>query len=359
MNEFARGDIEFWNNKVYLNNTELLGVQNINYSIDSTLNNYKYLGMSSSPMIINNSIIGSLNINKQIWDKDYLWSFTGISGINFSLLIDKNDLTQYVGFNSGYLTNYSLNFEIGKLPEVSAQISTFGYNGNLQVSGFSDLIENINKIRITPNNYIFAGQSQIISGGYTFNYISGENPNNYFNIGDLALISGTLGSNLFSSGLVTGISNNSIILNETGKANSSGVVFKLKQFNQASSNSIELILDEYINNRVKSASFNAVIDRIPIYYLGNEYPSEIVTNYPIKINCEFEIDVDTFTLQNYTLFPTGILKQQNITFNLKNYSGNKTIMSYQFNNMFLISESYSVQTEGVTKVNLLYSNDLI
>lgn len=359
MNEFAKGDIEFWNNKVFINNTELLGTQNINYSIDSTLNNYRYLGMTNSPMIFTNAIIGSLNISKQIWDKDYLWSFTGTSGFNFSLIIDKNDLTQYIGFNSGYLTNYSLNFEIGKIPEVSAQISAFGYNGNLQVNDFSDLADNINKIRLTSDKYIFAGYAQIISGSRNFTYISGENPNTYFNTGDFALISGIHGSNLFSSGSITGITANTIISTNTGNANSSGIVFKLKQFNQSSSNSLELILDEYMSNRVKSASFNATIDRIPIYYLGNKYPANVLTNYPIKLTCDFEIDVDTFTLQNYPLIPTGNIKQQNIIFNIKNYSGNKNIMSYQFNNMYLISESYSVQTEGITKVNLSYSNDLI
>lgn len=359
MHEFARGDIEFWNNKVYINNTELLGVQNINYSIDSALNNFKYLGMTTSPMIFTNAIVGSLSINKQLWDKDYLWSFTGSSPMNFSLLIDKYDVSQYIGFNSGYLTNYSINFEIGKIPEISAQISTYALNGNLQVSGHLDLFDNLSKIRLTPNNYINAGYSQIISGSSNFTYISGENPNNYLNTGDFIIISGTNGSLLASSGNITGISSNTVIINNTGLQNSSGIVFKLKQFNQVSSNSLELILNEYVSNRVKSASFSADIERIPIYYLGNKYPSEIITNYPIKINCQFELDVDTFTLQNYSLFPTGSLKQQNITFNIKNYSGNKNIMSYVFNNMVLTSESYSIQTEGVTRVNLTYTNDLI
>lgn len=359
MNEFARGDIEFWNNKVFINNTELLGVKNLTYSVDSTLNNFNYLGMNSSPMIFTNSIIGNLNINKELWDKDYLWSFTGSSGLNFSLLIDKNDLTQYVGFISGYLTNYSLNFEVGRIPQVSANISAFGPNGDLNVSGFAGLLDNINKIRTTNDKFVFAGYSQIINQGFNFNYLSGENPRNYFNTGDFAMISGTLGSNLTCSGLVTGITNTFIVLNQTGFANASGNVYKWKQFNQVSSNSLELSLDEFNTNRVKSASFSAEIQRLPIYYLNQKYPTDVLTpNFP-KITCQFEFDVDTLTLQNYDLFPTGVLKQQNISFDVKTYTGNKSVMRYEFPNMILVSESYSVETEGITKANLVYSNYLI
>lgn len=358
MNELSRGSLEYFNEKLFINNTEILGVQSIDYSYPEVVNNYKYLGMTNSVQLFNNNPIANLSISKILYDKDHIWNFTGSSGFNCLILQNNKSSSQNISFNSGYLASYSLNCVFGRLPEIQAEIVGFGYNGNLEINNYQDLRSNFNNISLTPNNYFNAGFVTTVNNNYIFSFISGESPNSYINTGDFLIISGIAGSSSFISGAATGITTNSVILDTVSSFNATGIVFKQKRFNQMSSNSINLNIDEFSTNRVNRASFTANFERLPVYYIGNKYPSEVKTNYPYNVTCEFELEIDSYTLRDLTLFPTGNLKQQNIRFQFMNYSGNREMMNYQFNNMTLISESFSIQSEDVVKVNLIYRNDI-
>lgn len=365
MNEFAKGDIEFWNNKVFLGVMELDNVQSLSYTVDPGLNNFNYLGSTTSPMLISSPSVGTLNITKQLNGKDLLFNLTGSQATNFSLLIDKNDLTQYVGFVSGYLTNYSLDCKPNKIPEISAQIQTYYANGNLNVYDNPILLDEITKIRLIPDNYTLIGYGDLASGSNLHFFRSGTfgNVNTSYNSGDLTFIKEypQIGGvdRIFTGGEVRQILSNTQFRSTIANAypTITGMFLRQKKFIQSSSNTLVLSIDESNYNRIQSINLSIDVERIPIYYLGNNYPSRVITNYPNKITCQFEIEVDTFQMQNYSLFPTGTLKEQNITISMKDYvSGKQSYMTYSLGNMFLTSESYSTEVGGVTRANLVYNN---
>jgi hypothetical protein len=46
-------------------------------------------------------------------------------------------------------------------------------------------------------------------------------------------------------------------------------------------------------------------ERIPQYNIGEYYPTEVLINYPIKIDFAFELDVENYMMSNMRSFLTN------------------------------------------------------
>jgi len=104
------------------------------------------------------------------------------------------------------------------------------------------------------------------------------------------------------------------------------------------SDSIVLTLDEYTTNRVQNFSFQWAWNHIPVYNIGSKYPTQIKTISPIEtnINFTFECNVNQSGIP-FRTFPS-VKKEQNISFQLKDYETRASVSAFSFQNMTLTNE---------------------
>lgn len=119
-------------------------------------------------------------------------------------------------------------------------------------------------------------------------------------------------------------------------------------------NTINLTLDEYNTERVQDVSVQFNCNRIPVYAVGKRCPVRVDLSQPIEtiFNCSFQAS-KIFSGIELKKFP-NTKKEQNISLEIKDYSGVQTISNYILNNMTLISENESVGIDGNLVINRSY-----
>lgn len=104
--------------------------------------------------------------------------------------------------------------------------------------------------------------------------------------------------------------------------------------------SIELDLDDFNTNRILSYSLNINCPRNPIYFLGSRFPNAVETNWPLEVNVIFQFDIDDYTPKTLRDFPCNP-KVKNLSLSLNTFDTHETVQSFNFNDLFLVSESYN------------------
>jgi len=161
----SRQSVANYEQKFFLNNQGISGIQNVsmNYSANEVPINILGVGFASS--IYNGPPQGQISLDRDILYQDPVLNYTGEIPVSGTLVYD-NDL-KVIGFNSGYLTNYSVDCRINQSPTVSCNFVSFGEfgsgirNGSLDYSG-----------TISPINYLTAANQ-----GSIFAEISGSGTN--------------------------------------------------------------------------------------------------------------------------------------------------------------------------------------
>lgn len=118
----------------------------------------------------------------------------------------------------------------------------------------------------------------------------------------------------------------------------------------ADSNYINLTTNEGIINRVLDFDFSVQLNRLPIFNIGSRIPKRIETIFPINIECNLTFEAsDNFIDNVLNDFPLNKIVQ---SFELDIYSNrtNNLLSSYFFNNMTMISNDRSINSDG----NLTY-----
>lgn len=110
----------------YLSGIQLSGVTSLDgsYSIDE--NPINIIGKGYTYPVRQGPMVGNFNIQKYYIGKEPLLSYTGESPISGSINFDEKSF----GFESGYLTEYSVSAGIGRIPESSASIVVYGDIGS-------------------------------------------------------------------------------------------------------------------------------------------------------------------------------------------------------------------------------------
>ena len=158
-------------------------------------------------------------------------------------------------------------------------------------------------------------------------------------------------------GEVPQTSTNSIIFGDFG----TGVLFSeyaqapglIPSLNIASYNSMEVNLDEFTTNRMRSFSVDIATPRVPIYTLNADKPAKVIAGTPIEINVNFSLDVDDYKIKNMRFVPDETVFR-NATITLKKNNSDTTLLSYSFDNMLLTSESFqgAANSNAVANFNL-------
>lgn len=128
------------------------------YNIDESQINI--IGQGYQYPIRQGPLVGNFNINKYYIGKDVLLNYTGKD--SFSASINYGDAS--FGFESGYLSEYSVSAGIGQIPQASASIITYGDFG----SGVTSEGVQPNPLIQIPNQ----GSITLNTDGYENNRIS-------------------------------------------------------------------------------------------------------------------------------------------------------------------------------------------
>jgi hypothetical protein len=106
----------------YLNNTLLSGVTNIDGSYSVSQEPINIIGKGYVYPVRQGPMVGNFSIQKYYVGKDPLLNYIGEVPIKASI----NYGEQSIGFNNGFLTEYSFSAGIGQIPQAQASINVYG-----------------------------------------------------------------------------------------------------------------------------------------------------------------------------------------------------------------------------------------
>lgn len=120
----------------------------------------------------------------------------------------------------------------------------------------------------------------------------------------------------------------------------------------------DITFNEVLTNRLLSFDMTISTNRIPQYNIGEYYPTEVLTNYPIKIDFAFELDIDNYIMSNMRSF---LLNNEirSMQINFKNYSTLTNVLSFNFNNIIKNNESLNLNVSDNGKVSISFSTYIL
>lgn len=139
---------------VFLNQTQLPGVQNVSIQYNNAANPVKYLGLACIPIQPQGEQGGSVSIQTWVIDSDPFIQYTGNFGVNGYVLRSRGNLQNNCSFTSGYLNTYSSRCGIGQIPQIDANFGVMGNIGNLNAGESAAVSGNLTYIQsnvFSPN----------------------------------------------------------------------------------------------------------------------------------------------------------------------------------------------------------------
>ena len=109
--------------------------------------------------------------------------------------------------------------------------------------------------------------------------------------------------------------------------------------NIPSYSSMEINLDTFKTNRVNNFSVSITTPRIPLYALGSATPTGVIAGNPVRVDVNFSIEPDDYEIKNMRFVPEQTVFQDT-TITLKKNNTNIELLTYSFNDMLLVSESF-------------------
>lgn len=119
-----------------------------------------------------------------------------------------------------------------------------------------------------------------------------------------------------------------------------------------------ITFNEAQTNRLSSFDMTITCSRIPQYNIGEYYPTEVLINYPLKIDFNFDLDIENYTVPNIRSFLTN-REIRSILLDFKKYSDDTTIFSFNFNNLILNEPSVSLDVNNLGRASVSFSTYLL
>lgn len=135
--------------RLFINTTEIPGIQSLttDYTNNATL--IKYLGMPRSSFEPNGPYVANFSVNSFLISNNQFIQYTGSQGFNGYILknVNSNSTTNLVSFTSGYLVSYSTQCGIGEIPQISMTATILNNWGDLTSSESDDVLSHLNTIK--------------------------------------------------------------------------------------------------------------------------------------------------------------------------------------------------------------------
>tara|TARA_Y100000004_G_C8949126_1_gene427667 strand:- start:1203 stop:1997 length:795 start_codon:yes stop_codon:yes gene_type:complete len=107
----------------YLSTRELSGIESLNIAYQNSQNTSKLVGYKKGATTIQGATSQSLTLARNLIYNDPLLEYTGENKIVSGSFNYENNASY--GFNSGYLTEYSVNCAVGSIPKVNTTIAVY------------------------------------------------------------------------------------------------------------------------------------------------------------------------------------------------------------------------------------------
>jgi hypothetical protein len=142
-----------YENKVFISGQELLGVENVSISYSNSPSVGRFLGISAGQTLIGGDAQKQVSFSRYLIYDDPILSLTGSLPTSGSI----NYNGQAYGFNSGFLTEYSVNCAVGTVPSTNANLAVYGemrsgINHSGSVAAPTIYIPNQGSITLTCDN---------------------------------------------------------------------------------------------------------------------------------------------------------------------------------------------------------------
>ena len=350
----------------YINGTKLSGVQGVRgqYSIPTVQNNF--LGYNGPVDIIQNAPgRATFSVKKTMFTSDEeITDLIGEVSFNGGLKYNGKKL----GFKSGCLTSYGVNFSVDRPVESSFSVNVYGDMGSktvpytgTEVTG--DLFKNFYsldsfilgldpKLKLKPGDFI-----RLENSNFDYSNCGGRAEINWNNkdyqvadvFSDKYGLANTIvfnhGKNVLDScgGLYVG----------------GGVVSKVTSGSNEfipTTSGISVECDGRTTNRVTNVSYNVQVTKSPIYKIGSYEPCQITSMKPIKTSLAFQLDVDDYeTKEVYDSIKTGI-HEKTLHIKARDKCDPSRFVKYTISGAHLISEEIFASNDNETTVNLKYES---
>ena len=119
--------------------------------------------------------------------------------------------------------------------------------------------------------------------------------------------------------------------------------------NITSYGAMEINLDTFTTNRVKSFDVNIATPRLPLYAIGNDEPTGVIAGSPVEVNVNFEIAPDDYEIENMRLISSETTFK-NTVITLKKNDSHDILIRYSFDDMLLTSESFNINKTPLLKL---------
>ena len=166
------------NKRIFLNEEEILGAQNVQISSKIPFSPTPHLGMLGSSSILRGQPVGNVSIQSLLVNKDYFINYTGDQSCTGFLLDSKMDFfdEHHISFNPCYMTSYSCRYNDGSIPETSAEFEVFGSFGSFNWDDYA-LFRNSPNIYNSDPSYTLKipnrGSINLTLDTYTTNRVQG------------------------------------------------------------------------------------------------------------------------------------------------------------------------------------------
>lgn len=325
---------------LFLDGVRVNGLEDITVTTSPISETVDYIGNEGSQNIRSAYENTKLSISKKYYGPDgFINRFSG-SLINGYITIN-NQTGNNIAFTSGCLTNYSILFGINQQPSISCDFEFYNQCGQLNITGRPFVVNNSGFFYLNsaaPEDYYYSTMAVIQTGNKRI-YRYNDNPLNYFRTGDDIYFSGEYVSNI-------------ALISNTASTGHTGYIYRKERLPIVSSKGIKLDIDDARNNNLIQASINYSFPKLPIYNIGNKYPSKIFHLTPSEVICTLDFEPDNYELFNQNNWPNSA-KRNNLNFRLFDKSGN-FVDAVNLGTMELISEKSSVNMDGTLRISAEY-----
>ena len=162
----------------YLGGTGVSGIRNLSAGYSVGQKQIKALGAGFTQEVISEPLRGDMSMTRDMLYQDPVLGLTGEAPISGTLLygVELDGAEKVYGFNTGYLTSYSINCNVQDVPTIESTFAVFGQlgsgvrEGQLDYSGVAPLqnlgVVNHESVFLTFNG---SGTNRAVSASQTYN----------------------------------------------------------------------------------------------------------------------------------------------------------------------------------------------
>ena len=162
----------------YLGGTGVSGIRNLSAGYSVGQKQIKALGAGFTQEVIAEPLRGEMSMTRDMLYQDPVLGLTGEAPVSGTLLygVELDGAEKVYGFNTGYLTSYSINCDVQDVPTIESSFAVFGQlgsgvrEGELDYSGVAPLqnlgVVNHESVFLTFNG---SGTNRAVSASQSYN----------------------------------------------------------------------------------------------------------------------------------------------------------------------------------------------